>query len=60
MHRASFVIVADHPVATPKDGGQAATCPEVRVLVAASSVIERTSSDPSRVRARCNDSIDVE
>jgi len=60
MHRASFEIVADRPVPTPKDEGQAATCPEVRVVVAASVVIERTSSDPSRVRARRNDSIDVE
>jgi hypothetical protein len=60
MHRASFEIVADRPVATPKDGSQAATCPEVRVVVAASVVMERTSSGSSRVRVRRNDSIEVE
>jgi hypothetical protein len=39
----------DRPATTPKDEGQAAARPEVRVKVAASSVIERTSMLLSRV-----------
>jgi hypothetical protein len=55
MHRASFEVVVDRPVTTPKDEGQAAARPEVRVVVAARSVIERTSmlsSRDPRVRQR--------
>jgi hypothetical protein len=48
MHRASFRVVVDHPVTTPKDESQAAARPEVRVVVAAGSVIERTSMLSSR------------
>jgi hypothetical protein len=49
MHRASFKFVVDRPATTPKDEGQAAARPEVRVrVVAASSVIERTSMLSSR------------
>jgi hypothetical protein len=54
VHRASFKFVVDHPVTTPKDEGQAATRPEVRVssrVVAASSVIERTSICHRAIRA---------
>jgi hypothetical protein len=44
----------DRPVTTPKDEGQAAARPEVRVssrVVAASSVIERTSIRHRAIRA---------
>ncbi|HEY8757856.1 MAG TPA: hypothetical protein VIN74_05120 [Candidatus Limnocylindria bacterium] len=54
MHRASFKVVVDHPVTTPKDEGQAAARPEVRAssrVVAASSVIERTSIRRRAIRA---------
>jgi hypothetical protein len=52
MHRASFKVVVDRPVTTPKDEGQAAASPEVRVGVdAASSVIERTSICHRAIRA---------
>jgi hypothetical protein len=52
----------DRPATTPKDEGQAAARPEVRIrVVAANSVIERTSSariaHPARER---NSSIGVE
>jgi len=50
MHRASFKVVVDRPVTTPKDEGQAASRPELRIRsVAARSVIERTSICQSRV-----------
>jgi hypothetical protein len=48
LHRASFEVVADRPVATPKDEGQAAAWPEVRGAVGAGLVIERTSTVSSR------------
>jgi hypothetical protein len=51
MHRASFIVAVDHPVTTPKDEGQAAARPEVRMWVAASSVIERTSICHRAIRA---------
>jgi len=60
MHRASFKVVADHPVATPKDEGQEAARPEVRVVVAASSVIDRPSRCRRAVARTRNDSIEVE
>jgi hypothetical protein len=47
VHRASFKVVVDRPVTTPKDEGQAAARPEVRVssrAVAASSVINAPPS----------------
>jgi len=42
----------DRPVTTPKDEGQAAARPEVRVVDAAGLVIECTSMASSRIRAR--------
>jgi hypothetical protein len=52
MHRASFKVVVDRPVTTPKDEGQAAARPEVLIrAVAASSVIERTSIRDRAIRA---------
>jgi len=61
MHRASFEFVVDRPATTPKDEGQAAARPEVRIrVVAASSVIERTSICHRAFRALRNSSIGVE
>jgi hypothetical protein len=51
----------DRPATTPKDEGQAAARPEVRGrVVAASSVIERTSICHRAFRALRNSSIGVE
>jgi hypothetical protein len=57
MHRASFNMSRTVRSRRRRTEGQAAACPEVRVVVTASSVIERTSTVSSRFRARRNDSI---
>jgi len=59
MHRASFEVVVDRPVTTPKDEGQAAARPEVRIAFAAraSWIIGRTSICHRASARTRNDSI---